>query len=107
MVLMTFMVALATAWKFANAYCGTDEMIMAADALVKGPLATNFWVFEIVVGLVLPCRPSGRQPAELAACLVRRGSDGPCRAIFLPLQPGGFRPDCPERLWFGRGIRNI
>lgn len=55
MVLMTFMVLLATAWKFANAYCGTDEMIMAADSLVKGPLATNFWVFEISVGLVLPC----------------------------------------------------
>jgi Ni/Fe-hydrogenase subunit HybB-like protein len=55
MILMTFMVALATAWKFANAYCGTDEMIMAADALVKGPLATNFWVFEIFVGLLLPC----------------------------------------------------
>jgi molybdopterin-containing oxidoreductase family membrane subunit len=55
MVLMTFMVLLATAWKFANAYCGTEEMIMAADSLVKGPLATNFWVFEITVGLVLPC----------------------------------------------------
>ena len=55
MVLMTFMVLLATAWKFANAYCGTEEMIMAADSLVKGPLATNFWVFEIAVGLALPC----------------------------------------------------
>lgn len=55
MVLMTFMVLLATAWKFVNAYCGTETMIMAADSLVKGPLATNFWVFEITVGLVLPC----------------------------------------------------
>ncbi|NTW88419.1 MAG: polysulfide reductase NrfD [Desulfobulbaceae bacterium] len=55
MVLMTFMVLLATAWKFVNAYCGTEEMIMAADSLLKGPLATNFWVFEIAIGLVLPC----------------------------------------------------
>ncbi|MGB3211602.1 MAG: NrfD/PsrC family molybdoenzyme membrane anchor subunit [Desulforhopalus sp.] len=55
MVLMTFLVSLATVWKFANAYCGTDEMIMAADSLVKGPLSTNFWVFEICIGLVLPC----------------------------------------------------
>jgi Ni/Fe-hydrogenase subunit HybB-like protein len=55
MILMTFLVALATAWKFANAYCGTDEMIMAANSLVNGPLSTNFWLFEIGIGLVLPC----------------------------------------------------
>jgi Ni/Fe-hydrogenase subunit HybB-like protein len=54
MVLMTFLVTLATVWKFVNAYCSTDEMIMAADSLVKGPLATNFWLFEIGIGLVLP-----------------------------------------------------
>lgn len=55
MVLMTFLVILATGWKFANAYCGTDETIMAADALVSGPLSTSFWLFEICIGLVLPC----------------------------------------------------
>ena len=55
MVLMTFLVALATVWKFANAYCSTDEMIMAADSLLKGPLSTSFWLFEVCIGLVLPC----------------------------------------------------
>jgi Ni/Fe-hydrogenase subunit HybB-like protein len=55
MVLMTFLVTLATVWKFVNAYCSTDEMIMAADSLVKGPLSTSFWVFEICIGLILPC----------------------------------------------------
>ena len=55
MVLMTFLVSLATAWKFANAYCGTDATIMAADSLVSGPLATSFWLFEICIGLVFPC----------------------------------------------------
>lgn len=55
MVLMTFLVGLATAWKFANAYVGSEEMILAVDALTKGPLATNFWVFEIGFGLALPC----------------------------------------------------
>jgi Ni/Fe-hydrogenase subunit HybB-like protein len=55
MVLMTFLVALATVWKFANAYCGTDATIMAANSLVSGPLATSFWLFEICIGLVLPC----------------------------------------------------
>jgi molybdopterin-containing oxidoreductase family membrane subunit len=28
---------------------------MAADSMLKGPLATSFWVFEICIGLVLPC----------------------------------------------------
>ena len=55
MVLMTFLVCVATAWKFANSYVGSPEMIMAADALTKGPLATSFWVFEIGIGLVIPC----------------------------------------------------
>jgi molybdopterin-containing oxidoreductase family membrane subunit len=27
---------------------------MAAEALLQGPLAMNFWVFEITIGLVLP-----------------------------------------------------
>ena len=51
---MIFLISIATAWKFANAYCGTKEMILAADSLVSGPLATNFWLFEIAIGLVLP-----------------------------------------------------
>jgi len=55
MVLMTFLVILATGWKFANAYCGTDETIMAANTLVNGPLSTSFWLFEVSVGLILPC----------------------------------------------------
>lgn len=54
MVLMTFLVILATGWKFANAYCGTDHAIMAANSLVFGPLSTQFWLFEIGIGLVLP-----------------------------------------------------
>lgn len=54
MILMIFLVLLATAWKFANAYCGTEEMGLAADSLVKGPLSTSFWLFEVTIGLVLP-----------------------------------------------------
>ena len=55
MILMTFLVGLATGWKFANAYSGSAGMILAADALSRGPLAINFWVFEIGIGLALPC----------------------------------------------------
>jgi len=54
MALMIFLIGIATAWKFANAYSGNREMILAADSMVSGPLATNFWLFEIGIGLVLP-----------------------------------------------------
>ena len=54
MVLMTFLVTLATVWKFVNAYVSNEELVLAADSLIKGPLAINFWVFEIGIGLILP-----------------------------------------------------
>ena len=54
MVLMIFFVTLATGWKFVNAYLGTQELVLAVDSMVKGPLATSFWGFEIGLGLVLP-----------------------------------------------------
>lgn len=54
MAMMLFLVMLATAWKIANAYCGTEQMILSADALVRGQLSTSFWLFEIGIGLVLP-----------------------------------------------------
>ncbi|KAB2888625.1 MAG: polysulfide reductase NrfD [Desulfobulbaceae bacterium] len=54
MALMIFLIAIATAWKFANAYSGNREMILAADSMVTGPLATHFWLFEIGIGMVLP-----------------------------------------------------
>ena len=54
MVLMTFLVTLATVWKFVNAYVSNEELVLAADSMFKGPLAINFWVFEIGIGLILP-----------------------------------------------------
>lgn len=54
MVLMTFLVILATGWKFANAYTGSAERILAATSMVNGPLSTSFWLFEIIIGLLLP-----------------------------------------------------
>ena len=54
MVLMTFLVTLATVWKFVNASVGNEQLGLAADSLLKGPLAINFWVFEIGIGLILP-----------------------------------------------------
>lgn len=54
MILMIFLVTIATVWKFVNAYCGTAEMTLTADSMVRGPLATSFWVFEVGIGLILP-----------------------------------------------------
>lgn len=79
MLVMLFMISLATAWKFANAYCGTDELRASADALVKGPLATTFWLFEVVIGVILPfalllgTRMKSLQAMVLAALMVLVG----------------------------------
>ena len=49
------LIAVATIWKFIACFVGgTEDARMAAMSLLQGPLATNFWVFEIVVGMVFP-----------------------------------------------------
>ena len=49
------LLAVATTWKFIASFVGgTDEARLAAMSLLQGPLATNFWVFETVVGMVFP-----------------------------------------------------
>ncbi|MCK9175037.1 MAG: polysulfide reductase NrfD [Desulforhopalus sp.] len=54
MLLMCFCLLLANVWKILNAYSGDYELIAAARSLTEGPLATNFWVIEIGIGLVAP-----------------------------------------------------
>ncbi len=54
MLLLIFMIALATGWKFANAFVGAEAMGGAARLLTDGPLSTSFWVFELGIGLALP-----------------------------------------------------
>ncbi|WP_163338075.1 NrfD/PsrC family molybdoenzyme membrane anchor subunit [Desulfopila sp. IMCC35008] len=79
MLVMIFLVGLATAWKIANSYCGTEEMRRAADAVIRGPLAKSFWLFEIGIGLVLPMallafsRLRSLQALSLASLLVLVG----------------------------------
>ncbi len=55
MLLMLILVAVATFWRMASFYVGgvTDGKI-AANALYTGPLAFNFWTFEVGVGLIAP-----------------------------------------------------
>ncbi len=55
LTLMLFLICVATAWRGISYYVGGTEVgRMAADVLFTGALATNFWVFEIMIGLVIP-----------------------------------------------------
>ena len=77
--LMLLMVA--TAWKFIAAFVGgTEEARLAAQSLLQGPLATNFWVFETVIGMLAPIvvmtlsRMKSVQALSLAALMVLVGA---------------------------------
>ncbi|MBA2849693.1 polysulfide reductase NrfD [Thermosulfuriphilus ammonigenes] len=53
--LFLFIIILATVWRFLSIFTGGSDMgRQAALALLKGPLAVNFWVFEVAIGLILP-----------------------------------------------------
>lgn len=55
LTLLLFLVSVATAWRFISFYVGgTEQGRLAATTLMNGPLATNFWIFEIAIGLVFP-----------------------------------------------------
>ncbi len=55
LLLMLILIAVSTFWKMAAFYVGgTSDGKTAADALYVGPLATNFWTFEIGVGMAAP-----------------------------------------------------
>ncbi len=55
LALMLFLISVATIWRFIAYYAGGAEAArVAANALVSGPLAINFWVFEISFGLAIP-----------------------------------------------------
>ena len=52
---MLFLTGVATVWNFISHFVGgTEGGRLAADSLLAGPLSTNFWVFEVTVGLLLP-----------------------------------------------------
>ncbi|PID41477.1 MAG: polysulfide reductase NrfD, partial [Proteobacteria bacterium] len=54
MLLLIFLIGIANGWKFLNSLVGSETIISAARVLTTGPLAIDFWVFEISIGLVLP-----------------------------------------------------
>jgi molybdopterin-containing oxidoreductase family membrane subunit len=81
MFLTLVLIMVATVWKFVAAFVGgTEEARFAAQSLLQGPLAINFWVFETVVGMLLPIgllaltRMKSPQALFLAAIMVLVGA---------------------------------
>ena len=108
MMVMLFMISLATAWKIANACCGTEEMRLAAMAQLDGPLSTTFWLFEVGIGLVVPffllavTRLGSLQALSLAALLVLVGQfvsryNLVVAGLIVP-QFAGYNVDAPTYL---------
>ncbi len=55
LALTLFLLVVATAWRFIVIFTGNNEMAMiAANHLLKGKMATNFWLFEVAIGMVFP-----------------------------------------------------
>ncbi len=54
LALTLFLIAVATTWKLIIMFTGGEPARQAAINLLKGPLSTNFWVFETVIGIVIP-----------------------------------------------------
>lgn len=53
--LMLVLITVAGSWRMISYFVGgTEGGRLAAMTLISGPLAMNFWVFEIAIGLVLP-----------------------------------------------------
>lgn len=49
------LIGVATTWKFIASFAGgTEDARLAALSLLQGPLSTNFWVFEIAIGMFFP-----------------------------------------------------
>ena len=55
LLLMLVLVSVSLFWKIISSYVGgTAAGRTAADALTTGPLATQFWVFEVAIGRAIP-----------------------------------------------------
>ena len=55
MALALLLVGISTAWRYINLMCGGVEQAgLGAAAILTGPLSFNFWVFEIMIGMLFP-----------------------------------------------------
>ncbi len=55
LALTLFLLIVATVWRFISLFVGGNEFArLGAENLLTGPLSMNFWVFETVIGMVIP-----------------------------------------------------
>jgi molybdopterin-containing oxidoreductase family membrane subunit len=55
MTMMLFLLAVATVWRTIVFFTGETELSSAAVAnLLTGPASINFWLFETLIGMVIP-----------------------------------------------------
>jgi molybdopterin-containing oxidoreductase family membrane subunit len=55
LALTIFLLCVATVWRLVSFHTGGNELgIIALNNLTSGPLAMNFWLFEIAIGMVIP-----------------------------------------------------
>ncbi len=55
MTLVLILYSVATFWRLIMYFVGGSELgRIAADALISGPLAINFWLLEVCIGLIIP-----------------------------------------------------
>jgi molybdopterin-containing oxidoreductase family membrane subunit len=82
MTLMIGIVLVVTVTRFYGMFFSDtpDPGVVAAQALIKGPLAFNFWGFEIVTGLIIPLalliitRTKSIPAMTLASCMALVGA---------------------------------
>ncbi|RJQ42579.1 MAG: polysulfide reductase [Gaiellales bacterium] len=53
-ILLIAVILFFTTWKFIIGFAGGEAKVMALRSLLTGPYAFNFWVLEILVGMVIP-----------------------------------------------------
>ena len=55
MAMALLLIAISTAWRYINLMSGgVEQARLGALALINGPLAFNFWVFEVLIGMLFP-----------------------------------------------------
>ena len=52
--LMLAVVMFFTIWRMVALTVGGTQVLLVYDALVSGPFAFNFWVFEVALGMIVP-----------------------------------------------------
>jgi Ni/Fe-hydrogenase subunit HybB-like protein len=53
-ILLITVILFFTSWKFIIGFAGGEAKVLALKALLTGPYAFNFWMFEVAIGMIIP-----------------------------------------------------